>query len=84
MLTINAILVPVDLSDKSTRAAELAASLATTHQARLYLLHVTDPIPNIGRIGAGTGVTLVTADGTRRPLEPSGYEHFRPTSGEGS
>ena len=53
MTIIKNILVPVDFSDKSNRAAEFGASLAVAHKARLYLLHVTDPIPNIGRIGAG-------------------------------
>lgn len=31
----------------------------------------------IGRIVEGAGVTLIEADGSRRPLEPGGYEHFR-------
>jgi universal stress protein A len=53
MASIQTILVPVDFSDKSNRTAEFAAWLAMEHKARLYLLHVTDPIPNIGRIGAG-------------------------------
>jgi nucleotide-binding universal stress UspA family protein len=53
MISIQTILAPIDFSDKSLRAAELAASLAVDHKAKLYLLHVTDPLPNIGRIGAG-------------------------------
>ena len=53
MISIQTILVPIDFSDKSFNAAEFAASLALEHEAKLYLLHVTDPIPNIGRIGAG-------------------------------
>jgi nucleotide-binding universal stress UspA family protein len=53
MFSIQTILVPVDFSAKSDRASEIAASLAVKHNAKLYLLHVTDPIPNIGRIGAG-------------------------------
>lgn len=53
MTSIQTILVPIDFSDKSLNAAEFAASLAQAHKAKLYLLHVTDPIPNIGRIGAG-------------------------------
>lgn len=53
MTSIQTILVPVDFSDKSNHAAQFAASLVMEHKARLYLLHVTDPIPNIGRIGAG-------------------------------
>ncbi len=35
------------------------------------------PLTRIGRVVEGQGVTLVDADGTRRPLAPSGYEHFR-------
>jgi len=38
------------------------------------------PLTAIGRIVEGGGAALLSADGTRRPLEPSGYEHFR---GEG-
>jgi len=53
MISFQTILVPVDFSEKSSRAAEFAAALALEHKSRLYLLHVTDPIPNIGRIGAG-------------------------------
>ena len=53
MFSIQNILAPVDFSDNSDRAAVWAASLAAKHSAKLYLLHVTDPIPNIGRIGAG-------------------------------
>ena len=53
MFSIQSILAPVDFSDNSDRAAVWAASLAVKQNAKLYLLHVTDPIPNIGRIGAG-------------------------------
>lgn len=53
MTEFNTILVPVDFSDRSNQAAEFGASLAMAHKAGLYLLHVTDPIPKIGRIGAG-------------------------------
>ena len=31
----------------------------------------------IGRVIEGSGVTLVTAEGERRPLPPGGFEHFR-------
>jgi len=34
-------------------------------------------LTHIGQIVAGSGVTLVAGDGSRRPLEPGGYEHFR-------
>ena len=53
MDSIQTILVPVNFSAKSGWAADFAASLAVKHNAKLYLLYVTDPIPNIGRIGAG-------------------------------
>jgi len=35
------------------------------------------PLARIGRVLEGQGVTLIEADGARRPLEPSGWEHFR-------
>jgi len=35
------------------------------------------PLTAVGRVVEGRGAVLVEADGTRRPLEPSGYEHFR-------
>ncbi|MFO8011852.1 MAG: thiamine-phosphate kinase [Phycisphaerae bacterium] len=38
------------------------------------------PLTAVGRVVEGEGAVLVEADGTRRPLEASGYEHFR---GEG-
>jgi len=38
------------------------------------------PLTRIGRVVEGQGVTLVEADGSRRPVEAAGYEHFR---GEG-
>lgn len=53
MIAIQAVMAPIDFSEKSQQAAEFAAFLAVKHRAKLYLLHVTDPIPNIGRIGAG-------------------------------
>ena len=53
MISIRAVMAPIDFSDQSQGAAEFAAGLAMEHKAKLYLLHVTDPIPNIGRIGAG-------------------------------
>ncbi len=53
MISIQVILAPVDFSEKSLRAARLAASLAVENRAKLYLMHVIDPMPNIGRIGAG-------------------------------
>ncbi len=35
------------------------------------------PLTPVGRVVEGEGAVLVEADGTRRPLAPSGYEHFR-------
>jgi len=35
----------------------------------------------IGKIAEGRGLTIVEADGTARPLEPGGYEHFRGACG---
>ena len=54
MISIQNILVPVNLSEASRYAAEYAASLAQTHGARLYVLHVKEPFPVHGRIVAGS------------------------------
>ena len=54
MIKIENILVPVDFSEGSLYAANYAASLAQTHKARLYVLHVKEPFPVHGRIVAGS------------------------------
>jgi nucleotide-binding universal stress UspA family protein len=54
MTQINNILVPVDFTKSSLYAARYAASLAQTHNARLYVLHVKEPFPVHGRIVAGS------------------------------
>ena len=54
MIRIQNILVPVNFSEASRHAAEYAASLAQTHNARLYVLHVKEPFPVHGRIVAGS------------------------------
>ena len=53
MIKIENILVLVDFSEASMYAAEYAASLAQTHKARLYVLHVKAPFPVHGRMAAG-------------------------------
>jgi len=35
------------------------------------------PLSAVGRIVQGRGAVLLSADGTRAPLAPAGYEHFR-------
>ena len=35
------------------------------------------PLTEIGRIVDGEGLTAVESDGTARPLEPTGWDHFR-------
>jgi thiamine-monophosphate kinase len=35
------------------------------------------PLTAVGRVVEGEGAVLVAADGSRRPLAPAGYEHFR-------
>ena len=35
------------------------------------------PLSEIGRIVEGTELTAIEADGTERPLEPTGWDHFR-------
>ena len=54
MIRILNILLPVDFSKSSLYAARYAASLAQTHNARLYVLHVKEPFPVHGRIVAGS------------------------------
>ncbi|MGD2185147.1 MAG: universal stress protein [Desulfobacterales bacterium] len=54
MHKIQNILVAVNFSEASRYAAEYAASLARTHNARLYVLHVKEPYPVHGRIVAGS------------------------------
>jgi nucleotide-binding universal stress UspA family protein len=54
MTRIQNILVPVDFTKSSLYAARYAASLAQTHKARLYVLHVRAPFPVHGRIVAGS------------------------------
>jgi len=53
MDTIQNILVAVDFTAAALVAARYAASLAQTHQARLYVLHVKEPFPVHGRVAAG-------------------------------
>lgn len=53
MISIQNILVPVDLTDASVYAAQYAAALAQAHQARLVVLHVNAPYPVHGRFAAG-------------------------------
>ena len=54
MTPIQNIMVPVDFTKSSLYAARYAASLALTHNARLYVLHVKAPFPLHGRIVAGS------------------------------
>ena len=54
MTHIRNILVPVDFTESSLYAAKYAASLAQTHNAKLYVLHVRAPFPVHGRIAAGS------------------------------
>ena len=54
MTRIQNILVPVDFTKSSLYAARYAASLAQTHNARLYVLNVKEPFPVHGRIVAGS------------------------------
>jgi nucleotide-binding universal stress UspA family protein len=54
MTPIQNIMVPVDFTESSLYAARYAATLAQTHHARLYVLHVKAPFPLHGRIVAGS------------------------------
>ena len=53
MISIQNILVPVDLTGASVHAAHYAAALALAHQARLFVLYVKAPFPVHGRIAGG-------------------------------
>ena len=53
MKPIQKVMVIVDFSDASIRAAEVAASLAQAYGASLYVLQVKEPFPSHGRIGGG-------------------------------
>ena len=53
MISIQNILVPVDLTQAAVHAAQYAAALAQAHQARLFVLHVKAPYPVHGRIAGG-------------------------------
>lgn len=53
MISIQNILVPVDLTEASVHAAHYAAALAQAHQARLFVLHVKAPYPVHSRFAAG-------------------------------
>jgi nucleotide-binding universal stress UspA family protein len=44
MVSIQSIMVPVDFSERSTVAAEFAVSLAEEYNAKLYVLHVNEPV----------------------------------------
>ncbi|MGD8992641.1 MAG: universal stress protein [Desulfobacterales bacterium] len=53
MISIQNILVPLDLTEASVHAAHCAAALAQAHQARLFVLYVKAPYPVHGRIAGG-------------------------------
>ena len=44
MVTIKSIVVPTDFSEASSHALDYALSLAKTFQAKIYLMHVYEPI----------------------------------------
>ena len=54
VIRIQNILAPLDISEASANAVRFAASLARTHNARLYVLQVKEPFPVHGRIMAGS------------------------------
>lgn len=53
MVSMQKVMVIVDFSDASIRAAGVAASLAQAYGASLYVLQVKEPFPSHGRIGGG-------------------------------
>ena len=44
MITMHRILVPVDFSKESILAVKFGASIAKEYNAKLYILHVKEPI----------------------------------------
>ena len=53
MISIQNIMVPIDLTEAAVYAAQYATALAQAHQARLFVLHVKAPYPVHGRFAAG-------------------------------
>lgn len=45
MISIQGILVPVDFSEESILAAKFAVSLAREYKTKVYVLHVSEPVP---------------------------------------
>jgi thiamine-monophosphate kinase len=72
------------IAHKSDRALDLALNggedyellFAAPPTVRVPRSLAGVPIARIGRLVAGTGVTLIDASGARRRLEPAGWEHF--------
>jgi len=58
---------------------ELLVAVSADDAARLARERPLGPLPltPVGRVVEGRGVNLVEPDGSHRPLEPGGYEHFR-------
>jgi universal stress protein A len=48
MISIRGILVPVDFSRESVLAAKFGVSLAQEYKAKLYVIHVSRPLPTWG------------------------------------
>ncbi|MFO0878412.1 MAG: universal stress protein [Gemmataceae bacterium] len=75
MTPFRTILCPIDFSDCSLRAFQLASTLASFHGARLLLVHVID-VP-YGKHGYGGGIFEARpSDYPQRQLEA--LQHLRP------
>jgi len=70
---------PLDHALSDGEDFELLLAVAAEDAERLLRTNPVAPLPLacIGRVTEGAEVVLVETDGVRRPLLPSGYEHFR-------
>ncbi len=73
MNSVEKILCPVDLSENSQAAIELASALARVHKAQLVFLYVEpQPLPQENMLGSDYVAALVTDDKQRlKVLEPT-------------
>jgi len=70
---------PLDHALSDGEDFELLLAVSAEDAARLAREHPLGDVPltAVGRVVEGEGAVLLAADGARRPLAPSGYEHFR-------
>ena len=57
--SLNRILVPLDFSGKSRQALEFAVPLAKQYGAKIFLIHVVEPVYNYPPYPGGIGASMV-------------------------